>query len=104
VARHQRQATRTGTGVVECNQPREVPQPQAAHAAERNEVNEHCKKLVLENNKLLAHPERHSLANFAEEIYEQGYIVGKEMERKLLRIKLGLNVPADLGIKTETPT
>jgi hypothetical protein len=58
-------------------------------------MNAHCDKLVEHMDSLLKDPVNHSVAYFARQIYEEGYIAGKEMERKLLRLKLGLNVPGD---------
>ena len=58
-------------------------------------MNEECTKLVAEMDKLLKEPDKASFAWAARRIYEQGYIAGKEMQRKLLRLKLGLDVPED---------
>lgn len=56
-------------------------------------MNEYCDKLVKEMDELL--DDKHSFAYAARQIYEQGYIAGKEQERKLLRLKLGLQVKGD---------
>lgn len=58
-------------------------------------MNEVCKTIVKEADKLLATPDKHSFAHFAEQIYEQGYVAGMAMARRLLRLKLGLSVPSD---------
>lgn len=40
-------------------------------------------------------PSPAALAQIGAALYEQGYIEGKEMQRKLLRLQLGLSVPED---------
>lgn len=60
-----------------------------------------CEKLVVEMNQLLQDPENLSFDSAArviyEEGYEEGYVAGRDMARRLLRLSLGLAVPADLG-------
>jgi len=58
-------------------------------------MNELCNKLVREMDVMLKDPSTTSFAYVARVIFEQGYIAGKAMERKLLRLKLGLDVPGD---------
>jgi len=58
-------------------------------------MNKFCDELVAEADKLLAKPDEHSFSYTAQRCYEHGYVAGMEMERKLLRLRLGLGVPAD---------
>lgn len=58
-------------------------------------MNKFCHEQVSKLNELLKNPEDTSLTYFAEQVYEQGYIDGKEIERKFLRLKLGLDTKED---------
>jgi hypothetical protein len=54
-----------------------------------------CDRIVEEMDQLLKDPSK-TFAWAAREIYDEGYIVGMEMQRRLTRLSLGLAVPADL--------
>jgi len=58
-------------------------------------MNKFCEALVAEADILLAKPDEHSFSFIAEKCYDQGYVAGMEMARRLLRLQLGLAVPAD---------
>lgn len=51
--------------------------------------------LVKEVDKLLKDPVHYSSAWAINRAYELGYVAGQAMERRLLRLKLGLGVPSD---------
>ena len=51
--------------------------------------------LIRELDKLLKDPVRCSSAHSISRAYELGYVAGQEMERRLLRLRLGLSVPSD---------
>ena len=53
--------------------------------------------LTKEIDSLLKDPKKTSSTVFTEQIYEQGYVEGLKMARKLLRIQLGLAVVDDLN-------
>lgn len=61
-------------------------------------MNSYCEKAAKEMDKRMA-PELQATQSFRysiDRIYEQGFIDGKEMQRRLLRLTLGIAVPADL--------
>lgn len=43
----------------------------------------------------LKDPNKYSCGHHMSRVYELGYIAGQAMERRLLRLKLGLSVPSD---------
>lgn len=57
-------------------------------------MNKICKKLVEDADAVLQ--PKSSFTDVAENIYEQGYMDGMAMVRKMLRLQFGLSVPADL--------
>ena len=59
-------------------------------------MNEFCKELVAKMDSLLKDPANHSVAYFAERVYAEGFAAGLELERKRLRLVLGLHVPGDV--------
>ena len=52
-------------------------------------------RLIAQMDSLLKDPDTTSTAVLAERVYELGYIAGKEMVRRLLRLQLGLGTPRD---------